>query len=182
MEASDQNDKLTRNSDSRIDRLRQAIREKSGSMTLQLARDFGVPEVEVLRNFPPNRVAELDVSQWEQLIRSLATLGSVRVLVSNRAATMEAVGRFGGFGTTGEFFNVQTESLDLHIRWQELHSVFAVEKPSHIDGRVTQSIQFFDQTGDSALKVFLSFGEPVSPEVPLLFRELCRKFRALPSV
>ena len=93
---------------------------------------------------------------------------------------MEAVGRFGGFSTTGEFFNVQTESLDLHIRWRELCSVFAVEKPSHIDGRATQSIQFFDRNGDAALKMFLSFGEPVLPEVPLLFRDLRRKFRATP--
>lgn len=63
-------------------------------------------------------------------------------------------GQFGGFSTAGEFFNVQTETLDMHIRWQQLAAVFAVEKPGYLDGIGTRSIQFFDQTGAAALKVF----------------------------
>jgi putative hemin transport protein len=179
MEGSGPNDELVRNHN--IDRVRQAIRANPWRMTSQLAREFGLPEVDVLRNFPADRTVELDVSLWEQLIRSLAALSSVRVLVSNEAATMEAVGRLGGFSTTGEFFNVQTETLDLHIRWQELYSAFAVEKPSHIDGRPTQSIQFFNQNGHAALKIFLSFGEEVPPDVSRFFRELRGTFRATPG-
>ena len=87
-------------------------------MTLQLARDLGVPEVEVVRAFPTDRVMELDIARWEELLRSLEALGSLRVLVSNGAATIEVDGQFGGFSRAGEFFNVQTESLDLHIRWK----------------------------------------------------------------
>jgi putative hemin transport protein len=101
-------------------------------MTLQLARDLGVPEVEVIRAFPPERVAELDVARWEELLRSLEALGLVRVLVSNGANTIEVDGQFGGFSTAGEFFNVQTETLDLHIRWRQLAAVFAVKKPGHL--------------------------------------------------
>lgn len=178
METLYQGDVPTRNYQTTIDRLRQAIDDKPGTMTLQLARQFKLPEVEVIRNFPADRAVELDISSWEQLIRSMEAVGHVRVLVSNYATTMEAVGRFGGFSTTGEFFNIQTESLDLHLRWQELSSAFAVEKPGHIDGNLTQSIQFFDQCGNAALKIFLSFGEPVSPEVHRLFEDLRGKFRA----
>ena len=49
-------------------------------------------------------------------MKAFEGLGSVRVLVSNGAATIEVDGQFGGFSTTGEFFNVQTDTLDLHIR------------------------------------------------------------------
>src|SRR6516162_4146700 len=95
------------------DRIRAAVEKNPRKMTLQLARDLGVPEVEVIRAFPPQRVAELDVARWEELLRSLEALGPGRVLVSNGATTIEVDGRFGGFSTAGEFFNVQTETLDL---------------------------------------------------------------------
>ena len=40
------------------------------------------------------------------MIRSLEAFGEVHILVSNRAATLQAGGRFGNFSTTGDFFNV----------------------------------------------------------------------------
>jgi putative hemin transport protein len=159
------------------DRIRAAVERNPRKMTLQLARDLGVPEVEVVRAFPPDRVMELDISRWEELFRSLEVLGPVRVLVSNGATTIEVDGQFGGFSTAGEFFNVQTESLDLHIRWQQLAAAFAVEKPGHMDGTATRSLQFFDQTGAAALKIFLNFGGPIAPEREAQFIETRDKFK-----
>src|SRR5207244_4260364 len=111
------------------ERIRSAVEKNPRKMTLQLARDLGVPEVEVIRAFPADRVTELDITRWEELLRSLEPVGAVRVLVSTAATTIEVDGQFGGFSRAGEFFNVQTETLDLHIRWQQLAAVFAVEKP-----------------------------------------------------
>ena len=159
------------------DRIRTAVEKNPRKMTLQLARDLGVPEVEVIRAFPADRVAELDISRWEELFQSLEALGSVRVLVSNGATTLEVDGQFGGFSMAGEFFNVQTETLDMHIRWQQLAAAFAVEKPGHMDGMSTRSFQFFDQTGAAALKVFLNFGGRISPEREAQFVEARRKFK-----
>lgn len=159
------------------DRIRAAVEKNPRKMTLQLARDLGVPEVEVVRAFPPDRVTELDIAHWEELLRSLESLGSVRVLVSNGAATIEVDGQFGGFSTTGEFFNVQTDTLDMHIRWRQLAAVFAVEKPGHMDGMATRSIQFFDQAGAAAMKIFLNFGGPLPPEREAAFNELRAKFK-----
>lgn len=159
------------------DRIRAAVEKNPRKMTLQLARDLGVPEVEVIRAFPPDRVMELDVSRWEELFQSLAAFGSVRVLVSNGATTVEVDGQFGGFSTAGEFFNVQTDSLDMHIRWQQLAAVFAVEKPGHMDGTGTRSFQFFDQAGAAALKVFVNFGGPIPPEREAQFIEIRARFK-----
>jgi putative hemin transport protein len=161
--------------------LREEVLRNPRKMTLQLARDFGVPEVEVIRAFPDERAIELDITHWDELLRSLEAFGPVRVLVSNGAATIEVVGRFGGFSTAGEFFNVQSDSLDMHIRWAELASVFAVEKPGHMGGPATHSIQLFDRAGAAAFKVFLNFGEPLSPEHRRLFSELRDRFRATGS-
>lgn len=161
----------------RAERLRAVVESNPRKMTLQLARDLGVPEVEILRAFPPERVLELDVARWEELLRSLEALGAVRVLVSNGATTMEVDGQFGGFSTAGEFFNVQTDSLDLHIRGKQLAAVFAVEKPGHMDGLATRSFQFFDRTGAAAFKVFLNFGGPLPPERAAQFLALRSQFK-----
>jgi len=159
------------------DRILAAVEKNPRKMTMQLARDLGVPEVDVIRAFPPDRVMELDIARWEELIRSLETLGTLRVLVSNGAATIEVDGQFGGFSTAGEFFNVQTESLDMHIRWQQLGAAFAVEKPGHMDGMATRSFQFFDKAGTAAIKIFLNFGGPISPEREAIFIELRNSFK-----
>ena len=159
------------------ERIRAAVEKNPRQMTLQLARDLGVPEVEVIRAFPPDRVTELDVARWEDVLRSLEAIGNVLVLVSNGAATIEVDGQFGGFSTTGDFFNVQTDTLDMHIRWRQLAAVFAVEKPGHIDGQGTRSFQFFDQTGAAAMKVFLNFGGPIPPEREAAFVEVRTKFK-----
>src|ERR1700752_646460 len=129
------------------ERIQAAVQKNPRKMTLQLARDLGVPEVEVIRAFPADRVMELDITRWQELLQSFEAFGSVRVLVSNGATTIEVDGQFGGFSTAGEFFNVQTDSLDMHIRWRELAAAFAVEKPGHMDGLATYSVQFFDRTG-----------------------------------
>lgn len=159
-------------------RIRESLRDKPNQMTLQLARDFGVPEVEILRAFPEGRAVELDIGRWEEIIRALEGLGKVHVIVSNGCVTSEVVGGFGGFSTFGDFFNVQTKTIDMHIRWAQLGAAFAVEKPGHLDGVNTLSIQFYDRAGASAFKVFLTFGGSApAPERVAQFEQLRRCFR-----
>jgi len=60
----------------------------------------------------------------------IQALGEVHVIVSNEATTLENVGQFGKFSKTGDFFNVQTKSLDMHsaspaIRMAKKHSAFS---------------------------------------------------------
>jgi hypothetical protein len=71
------------------ERIQAAIRENPNQMTMLLARQFGVPEVEVVRAFPDDRAVELDAQCWEELIRRLEAFGKVHVLVSNGGATLE---------------------------------------------------------------------------------------------
>jgi putative heme iron utilization protein len=157
------------------DRIAAAIAKDPGRMTMQLAREFDVPEVEVVRRLPS--AMELDAARWEEIIRAFEALGTVHVIVSNGGATLEAVGEFGNFSTWNEFFNVQTQTLDMHIRWPELAAMFAVEKPSHMNGVSTLSFQFFDRAGQVAFKVFLNFGGKAAPEAVAEFARLRQRFR-----
>ncbi len=147
-------------------------------MTLMVARKMRVPEVEVIRSLEGDIAHELDSSRWEEIIRAFEDLGNVHVIVSNGATTLEAFGQFGKFSSTDGFFNVQTKSLDMHIRSWELASVFAFRKPSHTDGREALSFQFYDQRGESAFKVFLTFGgNDPSPELIQKYNQLVEKFK-----
>jgi putative hemin transport protein len=159
------------------ERIRAAVRENPNQMTMLLARQLGVPEVEVIRAFPDDRAAELDPGRWEELVRRLEGFGKVHVIVSNGGATLEAHGQFGGFSTTGDFFNVQTKSLDMHVRWREVGAVFAVEKPGHLDGKKTLSFQFFDRSGHAAFKVFLGFGGSIPADKAEQFHQVRDTFR-----
>ena len=151
--------------DERMLAIREAFEEDRSQMTLMLARKLAVPEAEVIRALPDGLSRELDSSRWEDLIRALEPLGKVHVIVSNGAATIEAYGQFGKFSSADGFFNVRSDSLDMHIRSGELASIFAIRKPSHVDGKETISFHFYDRRGNAAFKVFLTFGgHPPSPE------------------
>jgi putative heme iron utilization protein len=158
-------------------RIRAAYERDRRKMTVQLARELGVPEVQVIRALPAGQARELDASRWEELLRGFEALGRVHVIVTNGSVTLEAFGAFGNFSTFGEYFNVQTKDLDMHLRGRTLAAAFAVEKPGHLDGINTLSFQFYNHDGAAAFKVFLTFGgrEPPADKVRQ-FHELRDRF------
>jgi putative heme utilization carrier protein HutX len=158
--------------------IREAFDRDRKQMVLLLARQLGVPEVEVVRAMPQELAEELDFTQWEEIIRSFESLENVHVIVSNGASTLECVGQFGKFSKAQGFFNVQTPSLDMHIRANALAAVFAVRKPSHTDGKEALSFQFYDTQGNSAFKVFLTFGgKDPSAERQAQYSQIIERFR-----
>jgi putative hemin transport protein len=172
------NDSASRLSPEQRQHLRERLEQAPAQMTLQLAAELGVPEVEIIRHMPKERVVELDIGRWQEIFAALPGFGTVHVIVSNGAATLEAEGEFGGFSTWGEFFNVQSATLDMHIRYRNLAAAFAVEKPSHMTGVSTLSVQFYDGEGNCALKVFPAFGNRAAPpEVRQHFEALRGTYR-----
>jgi len=161
----------------RVQAIRDAYNADRSQMTLMLAHQLRVQEVEILRALQGDTAHELDASRWEEIIRDFEPLGKVTVIVSNGATTIEVYGQFGKFSNKDGFLNVRTDSLDMHIRSWELDSVFAFRKPSHLDKHESLSFQFFDKRGNSAFKVFLNFGgsEP-APELTEKYTTLIQKF------
>ncbi len=160
-----------------FERARDAFAKKPRQMTMILARELNVPEATIVRAMPEGMSTELNAERWEEILGSFEAMGEVHVIVSNASVTIESVGAFGGFSKAGGFFNVQGNGLDMHIRHTQLHSVFAVRKPSHLDGHDTLSVQFFDARGTAAFKVFLTFGgSDPSGERELQFSSLVEKF------
>jgi putative heme iron utilization protein len=158
-------------------RIRAVLDQNRSAMTVMIARQLGVPEVEVIRAMIPDSATELDIARWEELIHAFEPLGNVHVISTNSAVTLEVFGQFGNLSTWGDFLNVQTKTLDMHIRKPTIAAVFAVKKPGHMDGVPTLSFQFYTQRGDSAFKVFLTFGTTApSAEKQAQFNDLVERF------
>ena len=157
--------------------IREAYNQDRSQMTLMLAHQLHVPEVDILRALEGDTARELDFARWEEIIRAFEALGDVTVIVSNGSTTIESFGQFGGFSNAQGFLNVRSKSLDMHIRGWELASVFAFRKPSHLDKHESLSFQFFDKRGNSAFKVFLNFGgKDPAPELNQAYNELIERF------
>ena len=122
-------------------------------MTLMAAKDLGLPEAEVVRALPGT--VALKPGALEDILKSLSSLGTCHVIVSNRGATLEARGEFGGFSRSGPFLNIETPGLDMHLRPEGVASAFAVSKKGHRDGKPIHTVQFYDAQGDSVMKVVL---------------------------
>jgi putative hemin transport protein len=152
--------------------------EDPSKMTMMAARKFAVPEQRVVDalvgTWPIVRFRE---GVFRELMESLPGLGVMRVFVRSRAAVIESVGEFGGYSETGPFFNVQTDTLDMHIIHGEIGSIYSVVKVGHDSSFVTHSFQFFDKSGDAAFKAFLWEDYPKVPAHRVeAFVELTQRF------
>jgi putative hemin transport protein len=160
--------------------IRTYFREDRSRMTMMAARKYDVPEQAVVEALLEDRdwpIVRLRAGAFRELMDALPGLGTMRVFVRSRAAVIEAVGTFGGFSETGPFFNVQTETLDMHILAAEIGAIFAVEKWGHDTNFVTHSFQFFDHDGNAAFKAFLWEDFPKVPSGRIeAFRALTRQF------
>lgn len=162
----------------RDESIRAYFREDRSRMTMMAARTFAVPEqavVEALIGVWP--IVRLDAGAFLPLMEALPALGTMRVFVRSRAAVIESVGIFGGFSETGPFFNVQTDTLDMHILHGEIAALFAVEKWGHDTSIATHSFQFFDHSGDAAFKAYLWENYPHVPADRIAtFHALAQRF------
>jgi putative hemin transport protein len=162
----------------RAEAVRLWFREDPSRMTMMAARKFGLPERSVVDSLVGQwPITRLRDGVFSELMEALPSLGTMRVFVRSKAAIIEAVGVFGGYSETGPFFNVQTDTLDMHILFDEISSIYAVQKRGHDSDFVTHSFQFFDRQGDAGFKAFLWENYPEVPAHRIeSFHELARRF------
>lgn len=136
--------------------IRGFFQEDPSRMTMMAARKFAVSErsvVDALVGQMP--ITRLRDDCFMELMNELPKLGTMRVFVRSKVAVIESVGTFGGYSETGPFFNVQTDTLDMHIFPAEVASIYAVRKIGHDSTFATHSFQFFDKDGNAGFKAFL---------------------------
>ena len=158
--------------------IRDEFRRDRSRMTMMAARKFAVPEqavVEALIGEWP--IVRLRDGIFRELMEALPALGVMRVFVRSRAAVIESVGTFGGFSETGPFFNVQTDTLDMHILHAEIGAIYAVEKWGHDTDDRHPFVPVLRPLGRRRLQ-----GLPLGKFPPSPGRDDCRLPRAGPTL
>ena len=165
---------------SSVDAIRSYFRDDPSRMTMIAARKFAVPErdvVDALAGAMPIR--KLRDGCFRELMGELPKLGLMRVFVRSKVTVIESVGVFGGYSDSGPFFNVQTDTLDMHIFPDEVASIYSVEKTGHDSTFATHSFQFFDRDGNAGFKAFLWDKFPDVPAATVeAFRALAQRLAA----
>jgi putative hemin transport protein len=161
----------------KVEAVRAWFREDPSRMTMMASRKFELPEQAVVATLIGQwPIVRLRDDAFRELMEALPGLGTMRVFVRSKAVVIESVGIFGGFSETGPFFNVQTDTLDMHILHEEIGAIYAVEKRGHDSDNATHSFQFFDIRGDAAFKAFLWEDFPNVPAARIeSFRALARR-------
>ena len=162
-----------------IERVRDHFRADPSQMTMMTSRVLGIAEKTVLQALAGAwPIVPLRDGCFLELMHALAEFGPLRLFVRNRAAVTEVVGEFGGYSESGPFFNVQTDSIDMHVLPREIGAIFAVEKIGHDSDYATYSFQLFDRQGDAAFKVFIWDGFPKIPQKRIeAFHELVARLK-----
>ena len=163
-----------------VEAIREYFRADRSRMTMMAARKFGVPERDVVDALVGQwPIVLLRDGAFRELMDALPELGVMRVFVRSRAAVIESVGTFGGYSDAGPFFNVQTDTLDMHILRDEIRSIYAVRKWGHDTTFATHSFQFFDRHGDAGFKAYLWEDFPkVPPERVAQFEDIATRLAA----
>ena len=161
---------------STLDAIRDHFRDDPSRMTMMAARKFAVPEQQVVEalvgEWPVHRLRD---GCFRELLDELPGLGLMRVFVRSKVTVIESVGTFGGYSESGPFFNVQTDTLDMHIFPDEIATIYSVEKTGHDSTFTTHSFQFFDREGNAGFKAFLWEAYPNVPAATV------ERFRTLAS-
>ena len=144
-------------------RVREYFQRRPAAMTLMAAEELGVPEGDVLEI---QGAVPLRADALEAMLAEIAGWGRCHVIVSNRGATLEARGEFGGFSKRGPFLNVETPTLDMHLRPGGIARAFCFDKKGHMDGKAIHTVQFFDAQGASVFKVVLIRDEAAGGYTP----------------
>lgn len=131
----------------------------AGLHALELARELGVSEVELLasalgRGEPANgpRVVRLRCDAQELLPR-LPGIGLVKTVTRNEHAVIEVTGTYDNVELFGDHMAQSVSSIDLRIFQRRFRHAFLVEDSTRRGP--SRSLQFFDDAGAAIHKLFL---------------------------
>ena len=120
----------------------------------QIAREYGVSTLEVVRNLLHEQRTVVDGQQFADIMQDVTTWGDILFIVHTPDIVLECEGPLppGAFGRG--YYNVHGESpIGGHIRAENCRAIAFVSRP--FMGRPSRSIQFFNAAGEAMFKIFV---------------------------
>jgi putative heme utilization carrier protein HutX len=134
--------------------LAQRLAANSDGILEQIAQEYGVSTLEVVRNLPSDHASIVPGEHFGDLMEALTSWGEVLFIVHTPDIVLECEGRLppGTFGRG--YFNLHGDSpIGGHIKAENCRHIAFVARP--FMGRVSRSIQFFNGNGDAMFKIFV---------------------------
>lgn len=139
--------------------IRRHIEEKPGAMTVELARELGVPEVEVIRNLPEGMSAEAPADHFESIWNRLTKWEKATFICVAPGCVIEVSGPLPKGGMGHGMFNIRQTGTPLggHLMVDDLESIWLVSRPFF--GKESHSVQFFSNDGNAMFSVYVGRDE-----------------------
>jgi putative heme utilization carrier protein HutX len=143
-----------------------------GELLEQIAREYGVSTLEVVRNLPAEQGTVAPGEAFADSMQDITTWGEILFLIHNSDIVLECTGSLppGSFGHG--YFNIHGDSpIGGHIKADHCKSIAFVARGAK---RISMSVQFFNAAGDAMFKIFVGRDEKRE-----LKPEQVQKFEAL---
>lgn len=141
------------------------------------AQEMGLPERDVLRQVENGAVTEVSGTNFDEVMSDVSKWGDITLIVNNAAAIIEVTASVPRGSRSNGFFNLHEKENPLggHIRPEQIDSIFFVSRP--FMGKESHSIQFYDQLGNCAFKIYLGRENDGTIKVEQLSRYIDLKHR-----
>ena len=120
----------------------------------QIARDYGVSPLEVIRHLPAEHRTIAPKEVFEPIMGALTAWGEVLLIVHTPDIVLECAGKIPPGSSSRGYFNIHGDSpIGGHIKAENCAAIVFVSRP--FMGRASRSIQFFNGAGEAMFKVFV---------------------------
>ncbi len=149
-----------------------------GDLLEQIARDYGVSTLEVVRNLPAEQATVVSGEAFADVLQDIATWGDILFLIHNADIVLECTGKL-PLGTFGHgYYNIHGDSpIGGHIKADNCKAIAFIVRGQK---RVGMSVQFFNAAGEAAYKIFVRRDDnrELLPEQVKLFEALRARYTA----
>ena len=120
----------------------------------QIAREYAVSTLEVVRNLLPDQRTIVDGERFAAIMEDIGTWGDILFIVHTPDIVLECEGALPPGSFARGYYNIHGESpIGGHIRAENCRAIAFVARP--FMGRASCSIQFFNEAGEAMFKIFV---------------------------
>ena len=139
----------------------------------QIAKEYGVSTLEVVRSLPQDQRTLAPAAQFEAVMTDVSLWGEIMFIVHTPDIVLECAGALPPGTFARGYFNLHGDSpIGGHIPADRCQTIAFVARP--FMGRPSRSVQFFNAGGEAMFKIFVRRNEACE-----LLPEQVAKFEAL---
>jgi putative heme utilization carrier protein HutX len=149
------------------------LTRSSDGILEQIAKEYGVTTLEVVRALPVDQRTLAPAAQFEAVMMDVSLWGEIMFIVHTPDIVLECAGPLPPGSFARGYFNLHGDSpIGGHIPADRCQTIAFVARP--FMGRPSRSIQFFNAAGEAMFKIFVRRNEARE-----LLPEQIAKFEAL---